>query len=462
MGLATFQSVIRYSLMLVALTAFGFDMFFLYVYIHYPEVVMFWRYYAGTALVGFLFLILVFSEIGYRIKNAQRRRYERQYNYSSQQYVSFSSLHTPSLVHPVVASPPFAAAATTVVPGSSEPEGGVNNNYKNSDNNNIHGNIVNLLTAPDDAYHLYPRYGIVTPIERRSSCVTAWSIIRFLAVWLISAGLLNISIQAYQRHERQIFTLPFQRDTQDRADIYDGRYGIYNPRDLYNCPHIVRSNLLSYLCVFDQVALGFYSLAGLLAVAEGIAAVIVENRTRATFKGLYNPNDDIANKMWGKQKKSIDSMVKRRSEVYDQAEMGNAHVLTIPDHSTTLSTDNALEMCQYGLAHAKACMYDDKASQERPLPPLPARPAAAQEKDMVESDQYQNSHAFTSTAAHIPLEGNAKEGQHSRNTVLDSLVDHSALDSKEDSTAATMVDPTGNQPGPSNSFPVDIKRSDGL
>ncbi|KAF9115386.1 hypothetical protein BGX27_008005 [Mortierella sp. AM989] len=383
MGLLAFITTMRYLLMFLCSTAFGFDMFFVYVYIHHREVVFGWKFHSETAIIGTLFWIIFLSELVYRIGN--RMRGQRQYKYDT-------GNHAPYL-------PPTS---------SSHQHGSEDTSPDNT-----------AIKTEDD---------IIIPYERRSpfGCRTFWSVARFLSVWALSAGLINIAVQTYQRQERFVFTIPFPRDS-TRREISGYRYGDYNPHDIFNCPSLDLPDLLTTLCHFNQIVILVLSVIALLAVVEGLATVIFENRRP------IHP--------------SASSLMRKKAEHYDLAETGNAQVIVpVP------SPHPVPETKPYGVYNQNASLAKENSYEldGRPLPALPPRPERDQELDGEGSGvdgMYSAAVGDSKKVGYSPFEDDLKDSKHA-------WVEQDQLNRAEGEHE--------NDAGPSHTYPADVKRKSGL
>ncbi|KAG0246438.1 hypothetical protein B0O80DRAFT_421731 [Mortierella sp. GBAus27b] len=143
MGLATFNSVLRWIIALSSGGAFGLDMWFVYIRRNYEGVVFTWQYYVQTSLAGVLFLIIVLSEGSHQIDRRRRRQ---------------------QLIH-------------------QQPE--------------------QLQMQPQGPHGPYlPPVPIVTPSTTHRRRNMFWSAFRFLTVWLICACLLDITVKAILKQDR--------------------------------------------------------------------------------------------------------------------------------------------------------------------------------------------------------------------------------------------------------------------
>ncbi|KAF8937406.1 hypothetical protein EDD21DRAFT_367998 [Dissophora ornata] len=369
MGLATFLTVVRYLVLFFCLAAFGFDMYFVYMYARYTQVAITYKFAIETGLVGLLGLILTVSEISLRISNHYRRRsYQRHSGYKvADEYTSMSS--------------PPAPPST------------------------IYGGEI----SSSDEHQATP----LQPMQQGShGCKTFWSIIRLLVVWAISGGLLKVAITTYQHQERFIFTLSFSRDS-TQADALNYDFSSYDPRDLFNCPDVSLPNLLTTLCLFDQITVLLAGLSALLAIVEAIATVILDNRVpRFTEEEVMMMS--VARRRSG---------MRKSREVYEDPELGNVHVATVPVPIP--------EMAEAAL------QPNGQVNLQRPLPPLPVRPTSGDGTEKGEQYMYQ-APKFTKPG-YSPFEN----------------------DFKDSKGACPTPNETQNQAGPSNSYPADIKRHDG-
>ncbi|KAF8976963.1 hypothetical protein BGZ46_007801 [Entomortierella lignicola] len=369
--------------MFLCLVAFGFDMYFVYIYIHHSEVVFGWRFYTETSVIGTLFWIIFLSELFYRISNHLKKR--RRYEYDYAHHAPYLPATLPSTHHQHVSSSP--------------------NTFPNK-------------TAVE------PEEGVIVPYERqtRSCCRTFWSAMRFISVWLISAALLNVSITSFQHQTRSVFALPFARDSA-QGDSLNEKYSGYEPHDLFNCPDVNISDYLTTLCQFNQLVMTLSALIGLITVFEGLATVIFENRKHPSS--------------------SRRPQMKKRAEHYDLAEMGNAHVIVPIQSPHPVSDPNP-----YSDIHNENSFANkgDHNLDERPLPSLPPRSENENElaKEQVDDNAYAAVVSNTENVGFNPFE---KEKEHT--WVDEKVIDYS--NQGEESIA-----------GPSNTYPADIKRTDGL
>ncbi|KAF9175136.1 hypothetical protein BGX21_007130 [Mortierella sp. AD011] len=371
MGLSALITTLRYALMFLCLAVFVLDMFFVYLYIHYSDVVFNWKFYTETSLIGTLFWVIFLSELFYRIGNCMRRRKQYEYDYAH---------HAPYL-------PPHL---------SSSHEHASPDTFPNNDT---------AVKAED---------GAIIPYDRRSnSCHKKfWSVARLVFVWLISAALLNISIRSFEHQGRLVFTLPFSRDSV-QGNALDGSYSSYDPHNLFECPDIDPSDPLTTLCLFNQLTMTVSAAIGLVAIFEALFTVIFENRR------YPRPSEQR-------------SHMKKRAEQYDEIEMGNAHVVVpiSPSHPSP-------ELNLYGAYNQNSLPVSDGIyeANERPLPPLPPQPEHEHELD--------NHYAAAGDTKKVrlnPFDKDLKDDKHVWDT-----------DVGQESNA-----------GPSNTYPTDVKRKDGL
>ncbi|KAF9944972.1 hypothetical protein BGZ65_011350, partial [Modicella reniformis] len=247
MVVATIITVLRCLIGFSTLVAFGLDMFFLYVHKNYKDVVVNWEFYNETVIVGVLFLVIVFSEASYRVRNRRLQQRQSQAAYQDQQQQAEVGHH-----------------ASYLPPGSAS---------------NHHHNVA-----------------------QRSSSDTFWSVFRFLFVWLLSAGILNVTVKALIKRNRFVFQIPFPRDSSEAAAI-NWDFGIHDPRDLFNCPE-TNSDLKSNLCPFNQQVVSVASAAALLAIFEAIFTALLQN----PYRRMIN----------------VQPQLKREPEVFHQDELRNA------------------------------------------------------------------------------------------------------------------------------------------
>ncbi|KAF9352000.1 hypothetical protein BGX26_010097 [Mortierella sp. AD094] len=379
MGLSALITTLRYTLMFLCLATFGFDMYFVYIYIHHSEVVFGWRFYTETSLVGTLFWVFLLSELFYRIDNYTRER--RQYEYDYAHHAPYLPPHSPS-----------------------------SHQHTSSD------------TFPNNTTAIKTEDGVIIPYERRSNscCKTFWSVARFLSVWAMSAGLLDVAIKSFQHQTRFVFALPFARDSA-QGDALHQRYGSYDPHNLFGCPDIDLPDLLTTLCQFDQLTMILASVIGLIAVFEALLTVIFENRR------YPRPSERR-------------SHMKKRAELYDETEMGNAHVVVPipPSHP-------APELNSYDVHNQNSSTVSDDDTyelDERPLPALPPRLEHEHELD----DLYAAA-GDTKKVGLNPFDKDLEDNKHA----WVSLGDKNYADVAQESNA-----------GPSNTYPADVKHKDGL
>ncbi|KAF9955548.1 hypothetical protein BGZ70_010187 [Mortierella alpina] len=221
MGLVGFITFLRYLALLICAGVFGLDMYFIALYETYNEVAFKWQFFAQTGIIGAMILTLLLSEITFRIYLFRQRHRERHY---SPDFGEHS---------------PYLAEVSGTGPG-----------------------------------------GVAPPLESRrrsrGCCFIFWSIMRFCWMWILSAGILHVTIRLFTRQGRSVFVLPFRRDS--TPGIYYSDYRNYDPRDLFTCPDGNWSNQLSYLCRLDNVATLLAAAAGLLVLVEAVATIIFENR----------------------------------------------------------------------------------------------------------------------------------------------------------------------------------------
>ncbi|KAG0354125.1 hypothetical protein BGZ54_001833, partial [Gamsiella multidivaricata] len=275
MGLERSQTVIRYVLLFFCLATLGFDIFFIHVYQTYNQVVFTWKFYAHMGLVGVLVLIILASEIVHRISNYRRVQRER----ASIEAAYETSHHAPYL-------PPTSFSSSS--PESTEA-------------------LMHELPKPQ-ALH-YP--------EPPTCCQTTFSIIRLLILWAISAALLNITVRTFETQGRFVFSLPFPRDSSQGIAL-NNKFSAYDPHDLFFCPDIKLPDLTTILCHFDQITMILVTVVAICAIIEAIAVIVLVNRTRSPRLAAWAGVENERGKM------------KKRVEVYDDVELGNAQVVAVP------------------------------------------------------------------------------------------------------------------------------------
>ncbi|KAF9998224.1 hypothetical protein BGZ80_008668 [Entomortierella chlamydospora] len=371
MGLSALITTLRYTLMFLCLVVFGFDMYFVYIYIHHSDVVFTWEFYTETSLIGILFWVIFLSELLYRIGNCMKRRRQYEYDYAH---------HAPYL-------PPHLSSS---------------HEHASPD------------TFPSNDTAVKTEDGVIIPYDRRSnSCHRKfWSVARLLFVWLMGAGLLNISIRSFEHQGRFVFTLPFARDSA-QGDALNEIYSSYDPHNLFKCPDINLPDLLTTLCQFDQLTMTLSAAIGLVAIFEALFTIIFKNRRYS------RPSEQR-------------SHMKKRAEQYDEIEMGNAHIVVPIPPSHPLPQLNLHGIDNQNYLPVSDGTYE---ANERPLPPLPPQPEHEHEL----GDHYA-AVGDTKKVGLNPFEKDLNDNKHVWDT-----------DVGQESNA-----------GPSNTYPTDVKRKDGL
>ncbi|KAF9987400.1 hypothetical protein BGZ75_000662 [Mortierella antarctica] len=299
MGLVGFITFIRYLTLLTCAAVFGLDMYIVALFETHNEVALLWQFFAQTSIIGAMLLTLILSEITFRICLYRQRHRERH-------YAPDFGAHNPYLQEASVASPGAVAL--------SEPRA-------------------------------YKRY--------RGCCSIFWSIMRLCWMWILSAGILQVTIRSFTRQSRSVFVLPFLRDS--TPGINAGSYKEYNPRDLFTCPDGTWSNQLSYLCRFDNSATVLAAAAGLLLIVEAAATIIFENRDPRSSK----PSSF---------KQSL--VTKHEMEPIHPEELANSHVAVVGPQP--------MELQPYGVYQDQSWLHNNPLPEtpsiaERSLPPLPPR-----------------------------------------------------------------------------------------
>ncbi|KAG0248885.1 hypothetical protein BG011_009813 [Mortierella polycephala] len=320
-------TTLRYIILFSCIGAFGFDMYFVHVYILYPTVVFSWKFTIQTSMAGVLALIMINSEILYRIQVYRRNYRERHFRHDFGE-------HNPYLESHIV---PEAAtsATTTTTTATSTP-----------------------MASPHDNKRA-PKIRV-----SRSYCVRFWSLIRFLVVWCVCAALFRVTVSSFRYQSRQVFEVPFERTSGVTGDYWDWEHhSRYDPRDLFDCPDVDWDYLPSTLCNFDQSTMILAAVAGLLAVFEALMTLILENR------------DPELPKMLIKTSAGTDT-VRHPVEAIDQAELGHSQVIAAH------MPQSPMEMHPYAVYQspppppAKSAIMahiPDSNISERSLPPLPPR-----------------------------------------------------------------------------------------
>ncbi|KAF9571476.1 hypothetical protein EC968_000507 [Mortierella alpina] len=272
--------------------------------------------------------------------------------------------------------------------------------------------------------HVYKR--------RRGCCSIFWSIVRFCWVWLLCAGILNITIKLFIRQRRSVFVLPFSRDSSPSVGYR--AYRDYDPKDLFTCPEGAGSNRLSYLCRFDNVVTVLAAAVGLVLIVEAVATIIFENRDPRPSKSSPSFKDPVA--------------TKHRAEPINQEELGNSHVVVVGPEP--------MELQPYGV-------YQDQSLQhaipppvspgiaERALPPLP--PRSVLEGDDNNEDIY-SAKALPDKKQDLSPNVWASAADEKSN-MKESL---KAMSEEEPIAYETLRVEDENQAGPSRSYPKDVKR----
>ncbi|KAG0200510.1 hypothetical protein BGX28_006439 [Mortierella sp. GBA30] len=398
MGLVGFITLTRYLAIFACLAAFGLDMYFLTLYQNYTQVVIMWEFIAQMGIIGAMILTLILSEIAFRILIYRQRHRERYYAHDFG-----TGAHNP-----------YISGAEASAPGT--------------------GPV--LIQEPKPYYYKHDR----------SCCSTFWSIIRFIFVWVLAAGILRITIDTYIRQGRSIFTLPFSRYAPQGIN---SQWRDYDPRDLFNCRFDDDwSDPLSRLCTLDNVGMFLATIAGALIVIEAVATIIFENRDPRPRTSRSNKGD----------------ITSHTTETIRQEELGHSHVVVV--------APPPVELQPYGAYHQQQEQYSQHAASgptpnlsERSLPPLPPRPPGEENDDGTE-DAYaaavkQTKAALSPFEKESPSpnvwvnaadEKNKMRGVYSRdnNTAADGLAAYETLPVEEESLA-----------GPSHSYPPDVKRKDG-
>ncbi|KAI1313858.1 hypothetical protein EDD11_002459 [Mortierella claussenii] len=458
MALSKSIAVVRYLLLFICLVTLGFQFYFVYVYIHNNQVFFTWKFYASTGIMGALFLVVLLTEIVYRISHVRRRKQQQRFQQDFEH-------HAPYLLPPNTTATqrePATAALAGDEPSQPPPP----------------------LAPPSFPPHAHqaPIPTILPPdaYARPSGWSTFWSIMRFIVVWLLAAAILNITIQVFQRQERTVFALPFPREDSHLSQND-------NPNNLFRCGTIQLPDLLTTLCLFDQLVMLFCSVAACLAIIEGLLTVILQNRalTSVKYTTWKTVQKSAASSPFLRRGLGLFKNRKKRPEVLldDETELTHSHVVVIPEtytaqHSSSrlpdtktsadvysashLAEQNPVERDDYqrhpdGLQAAVAYgkqtrQWDGPPVEERPLPALPPSPL---EKDQgLEQLEKDNTLASSSSSG----------GSSSSNQPMDVKKPPLMLENDH-----VWADPDGStkdnlcQAGPSNSsYPVDIKRKDGL
>ncbi|KAF9179438.1 hypothetical protein BGZ51_006921 [Haplosporangium sp. Z 767] len=385
-------TTMRYIILSLCIGAFGFDMYFVHVYILHHTVVFTWKFAAQTSAVGVLALIMILSEIFYRIQVYRRNYRERHFRHDFGE-------HNPYLESHIAQE---ATTTTTAAAATSTP------------------------MAPISATHDNKRAPKIR--VSRSRYVRFWSVMRFLAVWCVCAGIFRVTVSSFRYQNRQVFEVPFERTSDMMDDFWNRqRHSGYDPRDLYNCPDVDWDYLPSTLCHFDQLVMTLAAAAGLLAVIEAVMTLVFENRDPEPPKVLIRSAAGT-------------ETVRYQVETIDQAELGYSQVMA------TCIPQPPVEMQPYAVYHAppppvksaNMAHIPDSNISERSLPPLPPR----------ETDE---------VAMAIPV---YEEGSSSNVWALDDKK-KVVRDGEEEPLPALPVEEDDNQAGPSHSYPTDVKRTDG-
>ncbi|CAO3564821.1 unnamed protein product [Mortierella alpina] len=376
MGLVGFITFLRYFALLVCAAVFGFDIYFIELYETHNEVAFKWQFFAQTGIISAMILTLVLSEITFRICLYRQRHRKRHY------------------------SPDFGEHS----PYLAEPSG----------------------TGPG---------GVALPVEprrrSRGCCSIFWSIIRFCWMWILSAGILHVTIRSFTRQGRSVFVLPFLRDS--TPGIYYSEYRNYDPRDLFTCPDGTWFNELSYLCRFDNVATVLAAAAGLLVLVEAVATLIFENRGPRSSKSSSFRNT---------------LATKHRTEPIHQEELANSHVVVVGPQPVELQPYGVYQ--HQFLQHNSSLPAASPSLTERSLPPLPPRPVL--EGDDGAEDIYSAKALPDKKQDFVPnVWASAADEKSNMKEAFEERPE------EEPTAYETLHVEDENQAGPSHSYPRDIK-----
>ncbi|KAK3819937.1 MAG: hypothetical protein J3Q66DRAFT_335877 [Benniella sp.] len=300
MSLATVNTVLRWLIAFACFVAFAFDMFFAYMHNRYKDVIFGWQFYAQTPLVAILFWIIVLSPSSRR----QRKR-EQQMQLQQQQLVQ-------------------------------------------KDEVSQHASY--LPTTSSTVHYIK---------KRRTTGDKIWSVIRFLIVWCISAALLNITAKAIQKQLRFVYRIPFLRNS-PQAEAIHYEFGLYDPRNLYECPPTQEDDLPTFLCNFNQQVINLATLAAAFATIEAIITLILQCRPK-TIVATTIVQPAAATQQQQFPRSELDPI--------HQAELGHAHVVAIPSPVPSVPAPPPVPLL-FGAYHPTP-EASPSISGNRPLPPVP-------------------------------------------------------------------------------------------
>ncbi|KAF9291177.1 hypothetical protein BGZ68_004882 [Mortierella alpina] len=378
MGLVGFITFTRYLALLTCLAVFGLDMYFITLYETHNEVALVWQFFTQTSIIGAMILTIVLSEISFRIMLYRQRHREQQYAHDFGEHNS------------------YLAEASGAGPGA--------------------------VAIPE------PR----TYKRRRTCCSTFWSIVRFCWMWILSAGVLHVTIRSFTRQSRSVFVLPFLRDTASDYYYY-GRYKNYDPKDLFNCQEGVSSNELSYLCRLDNVATLLAAAAGLILVVEAVATIIFENRDPMSSKSSSFKDPLVT---------------KHRTEPINQEELANSHVVVVGPQPMELQPYGVY---QEQMLHQHTALPPTPSIAERSLPPLP--PRSVNDGDDGAEEIY-SAQALPDKKKDLPPNVWASAADE-KSKMKES---YGKMPEEEPVAYETLQVEDENQAGPSHSYPRDVKR----
>ena len=366
MSLATANTVLRWLIALACLAAFAFDMFFAYMHRRYKDVIFGWQFYAQTPLVGILFWIIVLSPNSRRQRKREQQLQQQLEQHAQKDEVSQHASYLPT---------------TTPLTSSS-----------------VH----------------YTK-------KRRTTGDKVWSVIRFLIVWCISAALLDIAAKSIQKQLRFVYRIPFLRNS-PQAEAINYEFGIYDPRNLYECPTPNGDDLPSFLCPFNDQVINLAALAAGLAAIEAICTLILQCRPKTIIATT------IVQPTAAQQQQQFP-----RSELdpIHQAELGHAHIVAVP--SVPAPPPVPPVPLLFGSYHPTP-EASPSISGNRPLPPVPPHFASGDDDG-----------TGTSSSGYI------------HPAVAKPIYDTQA----EKKDASLIRDEKESDAGPSHSYPADIKRADG-
>ncbi|KAF9343878.1 hypothetical protein BGX34_006257 [Mortierella sp. NVP85] len=365
MSLATVNTVLRWLIAFACLAAFAFDMFFVYVHKRYKDVIFGWQFYAQTPLVGILFWIIVLSP-----NSRRQRKREQQLQQQLQQQAQKDEVSQ------------HASYLPTTTP----------------------------LTSTSVHYIK----------KRRTTGDKVWSVIRFLLVWCISAAILDITAKTIQKQLRFVYRIPILRNS-PQAEAINYEFGIYDPRNLYECPTPNGDDLPSFLCNFNQQVINLATLAAGMAAIEAILTLILQCRPKTIVATtIVQPA--------GQQlpMAEVDPIL--------QAELGHAHIVAIPSPVPSVPAPPPVPQVPllFGAYHPTP-EASPSMSGNRPLPPVPPHFASGDDDGTGTSSGY-----------------------------IHPAVAKPAYDAQAEKQGASMIrDEKESAAGPSHAYPADIKRADG-